>query len=742
MNRKKLVPILLIFMLLSLGAAFASWAHWEDQQNWFYYDEDGEMLRSQWLQDRGNWYYLGDSGIMVTGWRQIGGKEYFFDEDGTAVTGLAIIDGRLYCFGYDHALYTGSRRIGDMVLTFTREGLDPQVLGGDVQSAASYTTDGVTLQDASPDADRGGQNRKDVRLIVLLMAVIGGGIVIYCLKVKRAASCLPIFIAVCMASTPVFLVYLIYGHDINFHLNRILGIKMALRRGILPVRMNAFTLNGYGYADPIFYPSLFLYIPALLDLIGFQFVPSVNLFLLIVNAASAVVMYYCSRDLFRSEKIGCISAVIYTLCTYRLCNVFVRAAYGEMLAMVFLPLVVYGFYELFFGDERRWMFLSLGITGVVQSHILSLLLLAIVCVAAGLVCIRRVLTKSRFCAVAKMLVSTLFLNLWFLLPLIEYMRTDIDTGALMHSGAKSSISVTKLIEFFSREGGVTAYMNQDISSAMATSLGAAIVIGSLLFIYEFAAKRKESSRMAVVLFVMGSVFAFMATDIFPWQLLSRIGIISTFLVYLQFPWRFLSFASCLLSMTCAYAFARATEGVHKNAAVLLVLILSLISSQYLLNGYTRQKASFWSQDDVISVIDQGEYLYPNTDRRVLDGSCSASENVTLTEWSKDGLEVSFTYTGDGQEAYVDIPLFCYPHYHAIDSSGRELGIIRNEKNTIRVRLDSAQGTVTVAFREPFHWRILEGIAIAVVLWILAEFLRYYRGFAARKNTEMTQIHNE
>ena len=40
---------------------------WLDTTNgWNYLGEDGGMLSSQWLQDKGKWYYLTKTGLMAT----------------------------------------------------------------------------------------------------------------------------------------------------------------------------------------------------------------------------------------------------------------------------------------------------------------------------------------------------------------------------------------------------------------------------------------------------------------------------------------------------------------------------------------------------------------------------------------------------------------------------------------------------------------------------------------------------
>lgn len=134
---------------------------------------------------------------------------------------------------------------------------------------------------------------------------IGSGCrgVLVCGK-KRSYVPVFLYLCVCIAALPEQLGYLNIGHDITFHLNRILGIRESLSQGMFPVRLNGFTFEGYGYADTLCYPNLFLYIPAVLSGLGLSFITSVNIFLFLVNAATAAVMYACAKRLFQNAGIA------------------------------------------------------------------------------------------------------------------------------------------------------------------------------------------------------------------------------------------------------------------------------------------------------------------------------------------------------------------------------------------------------------------------------------------------------
>ena len=79
------------------------WYH-DDNYNWYYYNEDGELHKG-WLILPAGKYYLGSDGVMKKGWYEESGKKYYFNEYGAAVVGQTIeIDGKEYKFDKDGVL--------------------------------------------------------------------------------------------------------------------------------------------------------------------------------------------------------------------------------------------------------------------------------------------------------------------------------------------------------------------------------------------------------------------------------------------------------------------------------------------------------------------------------------------------------------------------------------------------------------------------------------------------------------
>lgn len=65
------------------------------------------------------------------------------------------------------------------------------------------------------------------------------------------------------------------------------------------------------------------------------------------------------------------AAFFYTLSAYRLINLYTRSAVGEVLATVFLPLLMLGMYQLFYGNYKKWLTAVLAFTALFQSHMIS-----------------------------------------------------------------------------------------------------------------------------------------------------------------------------------------------------------------------------------------------------------------------------------------------------------------------------------------------------------------------------------
>ena len=92
------------------------------------------------------------------------------------------------------------------------------------------------------------------------------------------------------------------GEDLGYHLLRIENISEGLKDGQFPVKIGPIFLNGYGYASSLCYPELFLYIPAVLRILGVGIEPSYKVFAFLCIAGSYLTMLYAAYRISGKEK--------------------------------------------------------------------------------------------------------------------------------------------------------------------------------------------------------------------------------------------------------------------------------------------------------------------------------------------------------------------------------------------------------------------------------------------------------
>ena len=230
---------------------------------------------------------------------------------------------------------------------------------------------------------------------------------------------------------PLQSIYLNGGHDLAFHLLRIEGIYHGLMQDTFPVKIHPMWAKDYGYAVGVFYGDAALYIPVFLRLIGFSIQSAYTYFTAFMNLATVLISYFCLKGIFSNKKAGIIGSALYTFSLYRLADVYTRASVGEYTALAFLPLVLYGFYLIFTESnaKKHWFknaaIVSLGLTGVIQSHILSCLMIVVFVILLCLILIKKVIQPQTFLMLATGAGFTLLMNLGFLIPFLDFYDESI-----------------------------------------------------------------------------------------------------------------------------------------------------------------------------------------------------------------------------------------------------------------------------------------------------------------------------
>ena len=105
---------------------------------------------------------------------------------------------------------------------------------------------------------------------------------------KKLRVCFVLLSYALIASLPMFVGFLPVMDDLVFSSVRIEGIKDAILEGQIPAIILPNSLLGYGYADPVFYPNLLLYFPAIMRILGFTFMESYKTFVFLIGRVVAM----------------------------------------------------------------------------------------------------------------------------------------------------------------------------------------------------------------------------------------------------------------------------------------------------------------------------------------------------------------------------------------------------------------------------------------------------------------------
>lgn len=230
-------------------------------------------------------------------------------------------------------------------------------------------------------------------------------------------------------SYPLYNDYLVWQHDMFFHLFRIENITTALTNGQFPVRIQPLWGWEYGYPTSMMYPELFIYIPALLRIIGASTIFSYKILLIFINFVAVFGMYSCVKNISKSTTAGFVGAILFAAANYRLESLFTRAAIGESLALAFLPIAIWGLYELCVGNKKKWYVFVIGTCFVVQSHIISILFLIIICIIIGIVFIKNLIKEKRYLYILLSGLAIFCMNLWFIVPFIDTYNLGLNVSS-------------------------------------------------------------------------------------------------------------------------------------------------------------------------------------------------------------------------------------------------------------------------------------------------------------------------
>ena len=527
------------------------------------------------------------------------------------------------------------------------------------------------------------------------------------------------------------------GLDLSFHLQRLEGVYKGLLSGQFPVRIQPEWLDGYGYAVSVFYGDIFMYFPAFLRIIGFTLQDAYKWYVEAVNIATVFISFYAFRKIAKDDMSAMVGSVLYAGCTERLLFLY-TATLGNYSAMMFYPLILAGFYLIFTEDEkseeykRLWVLLTLGFTGLLMTHMISCLIVGVASVLCCLALIKKVFRKRTLLELSKAAFVAILLNLWFLLPFIQYMLNEelrINTAL----GQKKEISDYYAYLANYTQGGKSVYE----FFVNTNSIGYALIFVLLLYIVTIPVQKRDAlTKNSRVIFGFTLFGIWSCSNLFPTIGIAKMSpIVLKFFTTVQGARRLVGiaivFAACLsvlfLSMNI---FERRTAWI---AAALLCFLTLYEDVQYF--------ATVTADDIYLDAVEMNgrigkdiysynvgnaEYLPVMTVTENITTEIAYDEALELADVEREYLTYDITVTNPTEEERdILLPVLYYSGYLTYDKQSKEqLQTSMGDNGRVKVIVPADyNGTFHMAYYEPWFWRVSEIVSLVTLLFILYYILK-------------------
>lgn len=574
--------------------------------------------------------------------------------------------------------------------------------------------------------------------IVLFLLINAAGYFLYKKNLEHPISqekltdaCVILGVAL-LATSPMFSTYLFNGDDLCYHLARMEGIKDGIFDGQVPVIIMPDGLKGNGYLNAM-YPYLFLYIGAFLRICRVSIGLSYKSLIFLANLGSAVSAYYAVKSMSKSRRAIILAVVLYTLMPYRFTNIFSRGDLGETLALTFWPLLIAGIYHTVLGDRKKWYYLVIGFSGILQSHILSTAIAAGFCIVSALVFTVNIWKQKRYVEIGKAVGTVVLLNLWFIVPFVNYyFNGDLDTDILRWSGYfEQSVNPSFLTQTLS------LYNKQYFSLGL--PLIGCFGIGILYLICEKKGNKAGQDKYLNYLLVMGFIFVYMITGYFPSMEMGKNEFLNSILTMLQFPWRFLGPAgACFLFAGAIRLSESEILKPYRNLIFALLIGLNLLTIISVPADNTHMP-----YDDVTATASKGHdskmaanigIFYPHEWRKngivdeelTTDVVVSDIGNVNVYGFSKRGTKAQTSYIAKEEGNYLELPILNYYGYRAYDENGKTVEVVEGDSQRIRIMTkgDGKEHTVYVRFGPV--WSFIAADIISALTLLGIAYLYWHR----------------
>jgi len=278
---------------------------------------------------------------------------------------------------------------------------------------------------------------------------------------------------------------------------------------------------GYGYPLFNFYAPSFYFFSEIFHLLGFSFITSIKIVLVLIKIGGALGLFFLSNSL--------LATTLFVFAPYQATNLFVRGAFPELLALNLIPWVFYFF------KKKNYLLSTILLSILLLSHTLTSIAVLLILIPYLFLFIKDY--KNQIISI----LTAFGLSAFFLLP--SFLEKNLTTINTMTQGYFQYINHFATLSqlFISRFWGYGASL-WGPKDDMAFSVG--IMQWLIPLITIFLIKKFKPKLIFYTVFALFFLFLTHNKSTFIWQLFP-------FMAFFQFPWRFIGVSIFLLSLISA-----------------------------------------------------------------------------------------------------------------------------------------------------------------------------------------------
>lgn len=384
-----------------------------------------------------------------------------------------------------------------------------------------------------------------------------------------------IIIAIVIISLfPLYYPGFIYTHDGIIHLFRTQGAFENISNFDIFNRIYYNMISGQGYGWGIFYPPLSAIIPGIFMCLGISLFTAEKLFLIFTSVLAGIFAYKLFLELYDNKFCAMIVAILYVLSPYKLNQILIRGAMGEVLAFTFLPLVLLGLIKILKGEGKYKYYFILGMTGIVYSHIISVIYTTIFGALFLLLNYKQLFKKK---VIIDLLISSIIiviLSLPIVLPVFEhqnskdYVISSIQTDVkdrVVHPGQLIASSIE------GKEVENTSYYSNEKEMNYMIGLPFIVIVLMFPFFYKEIKNEKGNTKNIVIFSILFIFTIFMM--VFP-GIWNKVNILDT----IQYPWRLLMYSVIFISAISGYIIKPLIKKENQYLLFIVIVSYSLLFS--------------------------------------------------------------------------------------------------------------------------------------------------------------------